>query len=59
MTDSTKTGLSKVTASRRPVIDPALSDDLMERVLNGELRQTFQRWYPGLQNEEVELKEAA
>jgi len=29
------------------------------RVLNDELRQTFQRWYPGMQNEEVELKEAA
>ena len=29
------------------------------RVLNGELRQTFQQWYPGMQNEEVELKEAA
>jgi hypothetical protein len=29
------------------------------RVLNDELRQTFQRWYPGMQNDEVELKEAA
>jgi Plasmid pRiA4b ORF-3-like protein len=29
------------------------------RVLNDELQQTFQRWYPGMQNAEVELKEAA
>jgi hypothetical protein len=29
------------------------------RVLNHELRQTFQQWYPGMRNEEVELKEAA
>ena len=29
------------------------------RVLNDELRQTFQQGYPGMQNEEVELKEAA
>ncbi len=29
------------------------------RVLNDELQQTFQRWYPGMRNEEVELKEAA
>jgi hypothetical protein len=29
------------------------------RVLNDELRQTFQRWYPGMQNDEAELKEAA
>jgi hypothetical protein len=29
------------------------------RVLNDELRQTFQRWYPGMQNAEVELKDAA
>jgi hypothetical protein len=29
------------------------------RVLNDELRQTFQRWYPGMQNDGVELKEAA
>src|SRR5229473_6947135 len=36
MADSTKTDLSKVTASRRPVMDPALSDDLMERVLASE-----------------------
>jgi RNA-directed DNA polymerase len=44
MTDSTKTGLSKVTASRRPVIDPALSDDLMERVLTPEnLRQAWRQ----------------
>ncbi len=36
MADSTKTDLSKVTASRRPVMDPALSEDLMERVLTPE-----------------------
>jgi hypothetical protein len=29
------------------------------RLLNGELRQTFQRWYPRMQNEEVALKKAA
>ena len=29
------------------------------RVLNDELRQTFQRWYPGMQNDGEELKEAA
>jgi hypothetical protein len=29
------------------------------RVLNDELRQTFQRWYPAMHNEEVESKEAA
>jgi hypothetical protein len=29
------------------------------RVLNDELRQTFQRWYPRMRNEEVELKGAA
>jgi RNA-directed DNA polymerase len=36
MTDSTKTDLKQVTASRRPVIDPALSNDLMGRVLTPE-----------------------
>jgi len=36
MTDSTKTDPNRVTASRRPVMDPALSDDLMERVLTSE-----------------------
>ena len=36
MADSTKTDLSKVAVSRRPVINPALSDDLMERVLASE-----------------------
>src|SRR3989442_12148256 len=36
MTDSTKTDLKQVTASRRRAIDPALSDDLMERVLAAE-----------------------
>jgi hypothetical protein len=29
------------------------------RVLNDELWQTFQRWYPGMRREAVELKEAA
>src|SRR5215210_6674155 len=33
MADSTKTDLKRVTASRRVSINPALSDDLMERVL--------------------------
>jgi RNA-directed DNA polymerase len=36
MNDSTKTGPHRATASRRTVIDPALSDDLMERVLASE-----------------------
>ena len=36
MADSTKTDLSKVTPSRRPVMDPALSEDLMERGLTSE-----------------------
>ena len=36
MADSTKTDLSKVTASRRMPIDPALSENLMERVLGPE-----------------------
>ena len=36
MADSTKTDLSKVTTSRRTVMDPALGDDLMERVLTPE-----------------------
>lgn len=36
MADSTKTDLSKVTAPRRPVMDPALSEDLMARVLTPE-----------------------
>ena len=44
MTNSTKTDLSKVTASRRRVIDPALSDDLLERVLAPEnLRKAWQQ----------------
>src|SRR5215470_2110681 len=33
MSDSTKTGPYRATASRRTSIDPALSEDLMERVL--------------------------
>jgi RNA-directed DNA polymerase len=36
MTDSTKTDLKQVTASRRMVMDPALSEDLLERVLTPE-----------------------
>jgi RNA-directed DNA polymerase len=36
MADSTKTDLKQVTASRRRSIDPALSDDLMGRVLTPE-----------------------
>jgi RNA-directed DNA polymerase len=36
MTDSTKTDLQQVTASRRQAIDPALSVDLLERVLTPE-----------------------
>src|ERR1043166_2527146 len=36
MTDSTKTDLQQVAASRRTVMDPALSEDLMERVLTPE-----------------------
>ena len=36
MTDSTKTDLQQVTALRRPAIDPALSEDLLERVLTPE-----------------------
>jgi RNA-directed DNA polymerase len=44
MTDSMKTDLKQVTASRRPVITPALSDDLMERVLVPEnLRKAWQQ----------------
>jgi RNA-directed DNA polymerase len=48
MADSTKTDLQQVTASRRPVIDPALSEDLMERVLTSEnLRNA---WHQGKAN---------
>jgi len=36
MTDSTKPDLKQVTAPRRTVMDPALSEDLMERVLAAE-----------------------
>jgi RNA-directed DNA polymerase len=36
MNDSTQTGPPRATASRRTAIDPALSDDLMERVLASE-----------------------
>jgi RNA-directed DNA polymerase len=36
MTDSTKTDLKQVTALRRQAIDPALSEDLLERVLASE-----------------------
>lgn len=41
-----------VTARRTLIVTDA-------RVLNDELRQTFQQWYPGMQNEEVALKKAA
>ena len=42
MADSTKTGPNRVTASRRQVINPALSEDLLERVLAPEnLRQAW------------------
>ena len=48
MTDSTKTDLKQVTASRRRAIDPALSDDLMARVLTSEnLRKA---WHQGKAN---------
>jgi RNA-directed DNA polymerase len=44
MSDSTKTDLNQVTASRRTTIDPALSDDLMERVLAPEnLRKAWRQ----------------
>jgi RNA-directed DNA polymerase len=44
MTDSTKTDLKQVTASRRPVINPALSEDLMARVLAAEnLRKAWRQ----------------
>jgi len=44
MTDSTKTDLTQGTALRRTAIDPALSDDLMARVLAPEnLRQAWRR----------------
>ena len=36
MADSTKTDLKQVTASRRRSMDPALSEDLMERILKPE-----------------------
>ena len=36
MADSTKTDLKQVTASRRTAMDPALSEDLLERVLTPE-----------------------
>jgi RNA-directed DNA polymerase len=39
MADATKTDLSKGTASRRPVMAPALSDDLLGRVLTPENRR--------------------
>lgn len=44
MTDSTKPDLTEVTTSRRTGIDPALSEDLMERVLAAEnLRQAWRQ----------------
>jgi RNA-directed DNA polymerase len=48
MADSTKTALKQGTASRRRSINPALSDDLMERVLGPEnLRKA---WHQGKAN---------
>jgi len=48
MTDSTKTDLKQGTASRRQAMDPALSDDLLERVLTPEnLRNA---WHQGKAN---------
>ena len=48
MTDSTKLDLKQGTAPRRTVIDPALSEDLMERVLTPEnLRKA---WHQGKAN---------
>jgi RNA-directed DNA polymerase len=44
MSDSTQTDLQQATAARRTVIDPALSDDLIERVLTPEnLRKAWQQ----------------
>jgi RNA-directed DNA polymerase len=43
MNDSTKTDLKQVTASRRTGMDPALSEDLMERVLAPENLRTAWR----------------
>ena len=43
MNDSTKTDLEQVTTSRRTVMDPALSEDLMERVLTPANRR--QAWH--------------
>jgi len=44
MTDLTKTDLQQVTASRRPGMDPALRDDLLERMLAPEnLRKAWRQ----------------
>jgi RNA-directed DNA polymerase len=44
MTDSTKTGPNRATPSRRRVIDPALSENLMEEVLASEnLRRAWRQ----------------
>jgi RNA-directed DNA polymerase len=44
MADSTKTDLTQVTALRRTAIDPALSENLMERILTPEnLRKAWQQ----------------
>jgi RNA-directed DNA polymerase len=44
MADSTKTDLTRVTAPRRTAIDPALSENLMERVLASEnLRKAWRQ----------------
>jgi RNA-directed DNA polymerase len=44
MTDSTKTDPHRATASRRTVMDPALSEDLLERVVASEnLRKAWRQ----------------
>jgi RNA-directed DNA polymerase len=44
MADSTKTDLKQATASRRMAMDPALSEDLMERILTSEnLRKAWRQ----------------
>ena len=60
MNDSTKTGPSTATPSRRPLMDPALRDDLLERILASEnLRQAWRqvkanRGAPGVDGMTVE-----
>jgi RNA-directed DNA polymerase len=44
MSDSTKTDLNQVTASRRRSMDPALREDLRERILTSEnLRKAWRQ----------------